>query len=97
MAKEDLLICRCEEVSQEEILEAISEGARTVNEVKRRTRAGMGLCQGKTCCRLVTQILARQMGRPVGEIVPSTFRPPVRPIALGILASAEGEEEDDVP
>jgi len=96
MAEEDLIICRCEEVSLAEILEAIHEGARTLNEVKRRTRAGMGLCQGKTCRRLVTQILARQTGQPVGEVLPSAFRPPVRPIALGILASAEGEE-DDVP
>lgn len=92
MAEEDLVICRCEEVSLEEILEAINEGAGTINEVKRRTRAGMGLCQGKTCRRLVTQILARQTGQPVGEVLPSTFRPPVRPIALGILSSVEGEE-----
>ncbi|MBC7263191.1 MAG: (2Fe-2S)-binding protein [Chloroflexi bacterium] len=97
MAEEDLIICRCEEVSLNEILAAIQEGARTINEVKRRTRAGMGLCQGKTCRRLVTQILARQTGQPMGDILPSTFRPPVRPIALGILSSVEGEEEDDVP
>jgi len=95
MKEEDVVICRCEEVSLEEILEAINEGATTVNEVKRRTRAGMGLCQGKTCSRLVTQILARQTSQPVSEILPSTFRPPVRPIALGILSSAEGE--NDVP
>jgi len=95
MAEEDLVVCRCEEVPLEEILEAITEGATTVNGVKRRTRAGMGLCQGKTCSRLVTQILARHTGQPVSEILPSTFRPPVRPIALGILSSVEGE--NDVP
>lgn len=99
MAKEDLVICRCEEVSLSEILQAIHEGARTINEVKRRTRAGMGLCQGKTCRRLVTQILAQQTDQPMGEILPATFRPPVRPIALGILSSAGEQEEgeDDVP
>ncbi len=96
MAEEDFIICRCEEVTLAEILKAIQEGARTLDEVKRRTRAGMGLCQGKTCRKLVTQILARQTGQPVGEILPSTFRPPVRPVALNILASVEGEE-DDVP
>ena len=95
MAEEDLLICRCEEVSLAEIVEAIHDGASTLDEVKRRTRAGMGLCQGKTCTRLVTQILARQTGQPVGEVLPSTSRPPVRPIALGILSSVEGE--NDVP
>jgi len=91
----DLLICRCEEVTRREILQAISEGARTVNEVKRRTRAGMGLCQGETCRRLVSKILAEETGQAVEEIQPSTFRPPVRPVALGILASLE-EEADDV-
>ena len=89
-----LLICRCEEVSEAEILEAIREGARTVNEVKRRTRAGMGLCQGKTCRRLVSQILARELGQPIGEVEPSTYRPPVRPVELRVLASVE---DDDAP
>lgn len=97
MAEEDLSICRCEEVSREEILEAINEGARTVDEIKRRTRAVMGLCQGKTCLRLVARILAEQTGQPLGEVLPSTSRPPVRPVALGILASVEEEKEDAVP
>lgn len=89
MADRDLLICRCEEVSLDEILKAIEEGIRTVDGIKRRTRAGMGLCQGKTCHRLIAQILARETGRPIGDITPSTFRPPVRPIPLGQLASTE--------
>lgn len=72
-----------------EILDAIREGARTIDEIKRRTRAGMGLCQGKTCRRLIAQILARETGRSMEDILPSTFRPPVRPIPLGVLASDE--------
>ncbi len=91
MTEGDLLICRCEEVSLSEILEAIREGARTIDEIKRRTRAGMGLCQGKTCRRLIAQILAKETGRPIGDILPSTFRPPIRPIPLGMLASTEEE------
>ncbi|MCD6508205.1 (2Fe-2S)-binding protein [Candidatus Poribacteria bacterium] len=89
MTGRDLLICRCEEVSLSEILEAIKEGARTIDEIKRRTRAGMGLCQGKTCRRLIAQILARETGQPIKDILPSTFRPPVRPIQLGVLVSTE--------
>lgn len=91
--EDEVIICRCEEVSLKEILEAIAEGARTVNEVKMRTRAGMGLCQGKTCRRLVSQILAQQTGQPLGEILPATFRPPVRPIPIGVLATGDDEEQ----
>lgn len=92
--EDEVIICRCEEVSLKEILEAIAEGARTVNEVKMRTRAGMGLCQGKTCRRLVSQILAQQTGQPLGEINPATFRPPVRPIPIGVLAAGDDEGQD---
>ena len=42
----DIIICRCQEVTRQEILDAIEQGATTVDGVKRRTRAGMGLCQG---------------------------------------------------
>jgi NAD(P)H-nitrite reductase large subunit len=86
-----LLICRCEEVTQEEIEEAIREGARTVNEVKRRTRAGMGLCQGKTCRRLVERMVAEGTGQKLADVQPSTHRPPVRPVELGVLATV-GED-----
>jgi NAD(P)H-nitrite reductase large subunit len=53
MAREDdgLLVCRCEEVTEREIIEAIEAGCRTMAEVKRMTRAGMGPCQGRTCGR----------------------------------------------
>ena len=95
-SEDGLLICRCEEVSEAEILEAIKEGARTVNEVKRRTRAGMGLCQGKTCRRLVQRIIAEETRQQIGEVEPSTFRPPVRPVPLAVLASLD-ERRGNVP
>ncbi len=85
----DLIICRCEEVTLGQILQAVSEGAQTVNDVKRRTRAGMGLCQGKSCSRLVRKILAESAGGNVHRIQPMTARCPVRPVALGVLASLE--------
>ena len=87
----DLVICRCEEVTKGEILQAIAEGATTLNDIKRRTRAGMGLCQGKSCGRLVQRILSQATGQPIGDVMPATFRPPVRPIPLGVLGSPEGE------
>ncbi len=79
------------EVARGVIEAAIEEGASTLNEVKRRTRAGMGLCQGKTCRRLVERIVAEKTGQKLGDIQPSTHRPPVRPVELQALAAAEDE------
>ena len=81
----DLIICRCEEVTRAEVLDAINNGAASVNAVKRWTRAGMGLCQGKSCSRLVSQMLAEELGIEVSEVSPATARPPVRPVRLGVL------------
>jgi NAD(P)H-nitrite reductase large subunit len=89
---QNLIICRCEEVSRADILVAISEGCRTVEEIKRRTRAGMGLCQSKSCLRSVQRILAEQTGQKIAEIYPTTFRSPVRPVSLGVLAALELDE-----
>lgn len=86
---DELIICRCEEVTRGEILEAICGGAISVNTIKRWTRAGMGLCQGKICCRLVSQLLADELKLPVGEVEPYSFRPPVRPVKFSALAASE--------
>jgi bacterioferritin-associated ferredoxin len=86
-ADDDLIICRCEEITRGEIKEAIRNGLQTVSGVKRITRAGMGLCQGQTCERLVTQILARELGRPAAELEPLTARAPVRPLPLSVFAT----------
>lgn len=82
---EDIIICRCEEVTLREIQEAIKNGARDVTGVKRRTRAGMGLCQGRTCERLIQQILKEMLSKNDENLACSTSRPPVKPITFGEL------------
>ena len=58
------VICRCETVTEGEIVDAIrrTPGARSVDGVKRRVRAGMGRCQGGFCSPRVMEILARELG-----------------------------------
>lgn len=64
------IICRCETITEGEILDAIHApaGARDVDGVKRRTRAGMGRCQGGFCGSKVVEILARELGTEMNEI-----------------------------
>ena len=84
-ADEDKHICRCEEVTEAEIRAAIRSGARTVKEIKRWTRAGMGICQGRTCRRLIERILAEELGLKPSEVEISSYRQPVRPVSLKSL------------
>ena len=64
------IVCRCETVTEGEIEDAIRApaGARDVDGVKRRTRAGMGRCQGGFCGSKVVEILARELGVDVNKI-----------------------------
>lgn len=64
------IICRCETITEGEILDAIHApaGARDVDGVKRRTRAGMGRCQGGFCGSKVVELLANELGVEINEI-----------------------------
>jgi len=61
------LVCRCEQVTEGEIIEAIRHPlpALTLDAIKRRTRAGMGRCQGGFCTPRLLDILARELGLPL--------------------------------
>ena len=67
------IICRCESVTEGEIIDAIhrTPGARSLDGVKRRTRAGMGRCQAGFCSPRVMEILARELGLRQSEITKS--------------------------
>lgn len=81
----DILVCRCEEVTEQAIREAIEDGACSLTGIKRRTGAGMGLCQGRTCRRLIANMIAQQTGISPAEVVADTVRLPVRPVQIDSL------------
>ena len=64
------IVCRCEQVTRAEVLRAIRDplGARTVNEVKMRTRAGMGRCQGGFCSPEIVSILVQELRIPMNQV-----------------------------
>lgn len=92
---EAVIICRCEEVQKEDVLQAVLLGASTPNDVKRMTRCGAGACQAKTCMTLVADLIQEATGRSMGEIGIVRQRIPTRPIPVAILAS-DMDKDDDV-
>ena len=64
------VVCRCETVTEGEILQAIRTNPRAtdMDGVKRRTRSGMGRCQGGFCGPYVMELLSRELGIPMEEV-----------------------------
>jgi bacterioferritin-associated ferredoxin len=90
--KEDkIVICRCEEITLEEIREWIDRGYDTFNELKRILRVGMGPCQGRGCQDIILREISRRAGKPLDQVEAGTVRPPVKPIKIGLLADGGGE------
>ena len=87
----ETMICRCEDITRERILSCIADGYKTIDEIKRVTRAGMGPCQGRTCRSLIASELSRVYDTPMDEVLMPTFRPPVKPVSMGALADAYEE------
>ncbi len=95
-ADEDLLdpiVCRCERVRKSEIVAAIRDGVRDMNQLKAVVRTGLGGCNGKTCTDLILRIF-REEGVPLAEITMPTHRPLVAEVHLGdfIADQAEGPQ-----
>jgi hypothetical protein len=86
LASKDTLICRCEEVSFGQIEEALGEDMELIGAVKRRTRVGMGRCQGRYCAPVLDALLAERFGRSRDEFTGFAPRVPVKPVAIEDLA-----------
>lgn len=84
---DDVIICRCEEITRGEIRRAVHAGMYTMNEVKRFLRAGMGLCQGQSCNKTVRAIIAQELNIAPAEVGVITARSPVRPVPMGVYGN----------
>jgi NADPH-dependent 2,4-dienoyl-CoA reductase/sulfur reductase-like enzyme len=101
LARDDTILCRCEEISLGEVRAAVDQGARTIGEVKMLTRTGMGNCQGRMCERSVagaiSQVLKNESVTPE-SVGMYSIRPPLHPLSVEFLAEAYKElikENDD--
>ena len=86
------LVCRCEDVTLRDLQDAIERGHDDIESLKRYTGFGTGWCQGKWCVALCARLLMERGG---AAALPITPRPPVHPVALGLLAGLAEVADDD--
>jgi NAD(P)H-nitrite reductase large subunit len=90
--KKSAIVCRCEDITEEEVLKAIEEGYTDLEELRKKLRIGMGPCQGRVCVQIVIKILEKKTGKKISKISIPTSRPPIIPVPLGTLASDKDEK-----
>ena len=95
LADDETIICRCEEITLGEIKAAVSQGARTIAEIKMITRSGMGNCQGRMCENSIMNLLIKNLN--IDGISPQSIgyysiRPPLHPLPQKFLAQAGIED-----
>ena len=92
---DETIVCRCEEVSAGRLREMVALGCQGPNQTKFFSRCGMGPCQGRQCGLVVTQVLARALGRRPGEVGAYRIRAPLKPVPLSALAALTDHTGDD--
>lgn len=80
---ENMVICRCEEVTYGQLLSTAKEHKCTARELKLRTRAGMGFCGGRTCRVSVDKIIESAVPNTAEGDIPLKYQPPIRPVTFG--------------
>ncbi|HSV78721.1 MAG TPA: FAD/NAD(P)-binding oxidoreductase [Ramlibacter sp.] len=83
---DDVIICRCEEVTAGQLRSHVALGCTGPNQAKSFGRCGMGPCQGRQCGLTVTEVIAEARGVSPAEVGYYRIRPPIKPITLGELA-----------
>ncbi|RLL43816.1 (2Fe-2S)-binding protein [Oceanobacillus piezotolerans] len=92
MAGEKTIVCRCEEVTLETIVDTIEQYSCSSREVKLRTRAGMGYCGGRTCRNVIDRIVAATNGEPIKDELQLSYRSPIRPATFEVLGGGHENE-----
>lgn len=83
-APDELIICRCEEVSAGEVRTVVDEGHWELNRVKAHCRVGMGRCQGRMCGAAAAEIVAQRSGRALDSIGRLRGQAPIKPLPFGV-------------
>ncbi len=89
----DTIVCRCEEITADQIKATVALGVEGPNQMKSFLRCGMGPCQGRLCGTTVTELIADVRGVSPQDVGYYRLRPPVKPITLAELAGLPQTED----
>jgi NADPH-dependent 2,4-dienoyl-CoA reductase/sulfur reductase-like enzyme len=83
-APDELIVCRCEEVSVGDVRAVVDEGHWEINRVKAHCRVGMGRCQGRMCGLAAAEIIAERSGRGIEHVGRLRGQAPIKPLPFGV-------------
>jgi len=90
--KKKNIVCFCEDVTEDEIVDLIKQGVTTPVDIKNYLRAGMGPCQGRGCTSQIMRLIRQVAGLPPELVIPISTRPPIVPVPIGVLGKISKEE-----
>lgn len=94
MNKEDIILCRCEDVSLADVHECLDQGYTTFEDLKRILRVGMGPCQGQTCSHLIQAEISKYLNVPKDEVKLQKTRPLIIGVTLEDIAKQVGDKDE---
>ncbi len=92
MSKKDIIICRCEDVTLQDLHDIMDEGYTTFEDIKRILRVGMGPCQGNSCSLLVQREIAKYVKKPLKEVQIQHTRPLITGVKLKSIVEGSKNE-----
>ncbi len=93
-APPETVICRCEEISLEQLADGLADAPGHAGTLKRATRVGMGRCQGRYCGPVAARLVAQATGKPLDDYSHFAPRIPIKPVSIAaILAAQEALDE----
>ena len=91
-SKKEIIVCFCEDVTEDEIVSAIKDGFTRPVDIKNYLRPGMGPCQGRGCASQIIRLIRQVTGQGPETVVPLSTRPPITPVPIGVLKKIKRAE-----
>lgn len=92
MNKDNVILCRCEDISLKQVQDYINQGYTTFEDLKRLLRVGMGPCQASTCGHLIQKEISRMLNLPIEDVAIHKVRPLILGVPLHAIAGETDEE-----